>query len=149
MHQFCTLDIHGQFVNVSLKCLKRSSQFIIHMSSFRSNIGAKQLVINVKVSRASKSLKSVALSYFNKCLDRLDFVIDRWFFFNSHRFHNFPNGTFTDFMLPPQCLLARHIRLARLCNDFTSLGFGQVGCLKFHLFPVAIHRTRGSRKQYE
>jgi hypothetical protein len=30
---------------------------------------------------------------FNKCLDRLEFVINRWFFFNSHIFHNFPDGT--------------------------------------------------------
>ena len=62
MHEFCMLDIRCRFVNVSLKRLKRSSQFIIHMSSFRSNIGAKQLVVNVKDSRASKSLKLVALS---------------------------------------------------------------------------------------
>ena len=34
MHEFCTLDIHCRFVNISLKHLKRSSQFIIHLSSF-------------------------------------------------------------------------------------------------------------------
>ena len=62
MHDFFTLDIHFQFVNVSLKHLKRSSQFIIHLFSFRLNIGAKQLVIDVKDNRASKPLKSVALS---------------------------------------------------------------------------------------
>ena len=28
---------------------------------------------------------------FTKCLDRLDFIIDRWFFFNSHHFQNFIN----------------------------------------------------------
>ena len=35
------LDIRCQFDNVSLKCLKQSSQVIIHLSSFRLNTGAK------------------------------------------------------------------------------------------------------------
>ena len=42
------LDIQCQFVNVSLKRLKRSSEFIIHLSSFRLNIGEKQLVVDVE-----------------------------------------------------------------------------------------------------
>jgi len=48
MHEFFMLDIKCQFVDVLLKRLKRSSQFIIHMSSFRLNIGAKQLVVDVE-----------------------------------------------------------------------------------------------------
>ena len=59
---FFTPDIHCQFVNVSLKRLKRLSQFTVHLSNFRWNIGAEQLVVDVKDSRASKPLKSVALS---------------------------------------------------------------------------------------
>ena len=47
MHEFFKLDIQCQFVNVSLK---RSSPFIVHLSNFRLNIGAKQLVINVEDS---------------------------------------------------------------------------------------------------
>ena len=62
MHELFTLNIHCQFVNVSLKRLKRSSQSIIHLSSFHLNIGAKQLVIDVENIIASKPLKSVALS---------------------------------------------------------------------------------------
>ena len=63
MHEIFTLYIHSQFVNVSLKRLKRSSQFIIHMLSFCLNIGAKQLVVDVNLDNdASKPLKSIALS---------------------------------------------------------------------------------------
>ena len=61
MHVIFMFDIHCQFVNISLKRLKPSSQFIIHLSNFRLNIGAKQLVIDVKDTRVSKPLKSVAL----------------------------------------------------------------------------------------
>ena len=52
MHELVTFDIQCQFVNVSLKHLKRSLQFIIiHMfDNFRLNIGAKQLVVDVKDS---------------------------------------------------------------------------------------------------
>ena len=51
MHEFFMLDIQCQFVNVLLKCLKRSSQFIIHMfDNFRLKIGTKQLVVNVEDS---------------------------------------------------------------------------------------------------
>ena len=46
MHEFLMLYIHSRFVNVSLKRLKRSSQFIIPMFSFHLNIRAKQLVID-------------------------------------------------------------------------------------------------------
>jgi hypothetical protein len=53
---------------------------------------------------------------------------------------NFPDGAFVDFILWPQ-----H-PLAQLCNDFTLLGFIQVGCLKFHPFLVAIHQIKGFRK---
>ena len=62
---------------------------------------------------------------------------------------NFPDGTFTDFTLPPLCMLAQCIRLAQLYNDFTSLGFSQAGRLKFNPFPIAIYRIRGCRKRYE
>ena len=77
---------------------------------------------------------------------RLDFVSDRWFFSNLHRFQNFPHGTFIESILPPHRPLARRVRLSQICNDFTLLGFNQAGCLKFHPFPVAIHRIKGSRK---
>ena len=46
---FFTLDIQCQFVNVSLKLLKQLLQFIIHMSNYHLNIGAKQLVVDVEV----------------------------------------------------------------------------------------------------
>ena len=62
MCDFSILDTDCQFVSISLKRLKRSSQFIMHLSNFRLNIGAKQLVVDVKDSRASKPLKLVALS---------------------------------------------------------------------------------------
>ena len=78
MHEFFELDIKCLFVNVSLKRLKRSSHFIIHLFSFRLNIGAKQSnwssMSRIMLCRASKPLKSVALFRFSKCLDRLDFV---------------------------------------------------------------------------
>ena len=48
MHEFFTLDIQCQFVNVSLKCLKQSSQFIMHLVSFHLNIGEKQPVVDVE-----------------------------------------------------------------------------------------------------
>ena len=48
MHDFFTLDIQCQFVNILLKRLKRLSHFIIHVSSVRLNIKAKQLVVDVK-----------------------------------------------------------------------------------------------------
>ena len=47
---FFMLDIQCHFVNVSMKHLKWSSQFIIHLSSFRLNIITKQLVIDVEDS---------------------------------------------------------------------------------------------------
>ena len=50
MPEFFTLDIQFQFVYVLLKRLKWSLQFIIHLFSFRLNIGAKQLVIDAKGS---------------------------------------------------------------------------------------------------
>ena len=53
----------------------------------------------------------------------------------------------TNFVLWPQRPFAQHIRLAQLCNDFTSLGFAQVGCLRFHPLPVAYHQIGGSRKR--
>ena len=143
MQGFLTLDIHCRFVNVLPKRLKQSSRFIIHLSSFRLNIGAKQLVVDVKDGRASKPLKSVALS------DSTNVSIGWISSSSSHCFHNFPDGTLTDFKLLPQRPLTRRIRLAQLCNDFTLLGFGQASCLKFHPFPVAIHRIKGSRKRYE
>ena len=50
MLEFFTFDIQCQFVNVSLKRLKRSLQFIINLSNFRLNIEAKQLVVDVEDS---------------------------------------------------------------------------------------------------
>ena len=47
MHDFFMLDIECEFVNVSLKCLKRSSLFTVNLSNFRLNVGAKQLVVDV------------------------------------------------------------------------------------------------------
>ena len=109
------------------------------MSNFRLYIEAKQLVVDVKDIRASMPLKLATLS------NSTNISIGDY----SHCFHNFPGGTFIDFILHPQHPLARRIQLAQLCNNFTSLGFSQAGCLKFHLFPVAIHRIRGSGKRYE
>ena len=48
MHEFFTIIIQCQFINVPLKHLKQSLQFIIHMFNFRLNIRAKQLVVNVE-----------------------------------------------------------------------------------------------------
>ena len=48
MHEFSTLDIHRRFVNVSLKCLKQSSQFIKHLSNFLLKIEEMQLVVDVE-----------------------------------------------------------------------------------------------------
>ena len=48
MHEFFTLDNQCQFVNVLPKYLKQSLQFIIHLSNFRLNIGAQQLVVDVE-----------------------------------------------------------------------------------------------------
>lgn len=48
MHDFLTLDIQCLFVNVSLERIKQTSQLIMHLSNFRLNIGAKQLVIDVE-----------------------------------------------------------------------------------------------------
>ena len=50
MHEFFTLDIQCQFVNVLLKRLEQPSQFIVHMSSFYLKIVAKQMVVNVEDS---------------------------------------------------------------------------------------------------
>ena len=50
MHEFFTLDIQCQFVNVLLKRLEQPSQFIVHMSSFCLKIVAKQMVVNVEDS---------------------------------------------------------------------------------------------------
>ena len=47
MHGFFTLHIQCHFVNVSLKHLRRSLLFIVHLSNFHLNIGAKQLVADV------------------------------------------------------------------------------------------------------
>ena len=47
MHAFFMLDIQCQFVNVSLKRLNQSSQFIMHSSSSCLNIRAKELVVDV------------------------------------------------------------------------------------------------------
>ena len=48
MHEIFTLGIQCHFDNVSLKRLKRLSQFITHLSNFRLNIIAKQLVVDVE-----------------------------------------------------------------------------------------------------
>jgi hypothetical protein len=55
---------------------------------------------------------------------------------------NFMDDVFTDFILWPQCPLARRVRLAQLCNDLSSIDFGQACCLMFHPFPVAIHQIK-------
>ena len=62
---------------------KRLSQFIIHMSIFRLNMGAKQSVVDVESSVvwSFKAFEVGSMFRFSKCLDRLDFVIDKWFFF--------------------------------------------------------------------
>ena len=50
-HELFMVDIDCLFVwGVSLKRLERSSQFIIHVCNIRLNIGAKQLVVDVKDS---------------------------------------------------------------------------------------------------
>ena len=82
--------------------------------------------------RASKPLKSVALSYSaNVSIGwiSLQYVLPI--------ISNYPDGTFTIFVLPPHRPLARRVQFAQLCNDFTSLGFGQARCLRFHPFPIA------------
>ena len=63
MHAFFSLNIHCEILNALLKHLKRSSWLIIHLSSLCLNTKAKQLVVNVKDSKASKPLKSEALLY--------------------------------------------------------------------------------------
>ena len=102
-----------------------------------------------------QSLWSHYTSRCNNFLGKLDFVTDRWFFFNLHCFQKFLNilkHTNTIFFIVcviEGCMLAWHVRLAQLCSDLTLLGFGQVGCLRFHPFLVAIHWIWGSIKQYE
>ena len=119
MHESFTLDIQCQFVNVSRKHLKRSSQLIIHLSNFYLGV------------LASLDMSAIRCNMF------------------SQSSHIFSGGAFTNFILPPQHPLAWCVWLAQLCNDFTSLGFGQVGWLRFHPFPVAIHYIRGPRRRYE
>jgi hypothetical protein len=79
MDGFFTFDIQCHSINVLLKCFKRSSHFVIHMSSFRLNARVKQLVIHVE---NIETFEVGSTFRFTKCLDRLDFVIDRWFFFD-------------------------------------------------------------------
>ena len=93
MHEFFTLDIQCLFVNVPLKRLKRPSS---HNSSYNysASIWTSEQICwssmsRIMLCRASKPLKSVTLFRFHKFLGRLDFVIDRWFSSNSHRFQNF------------------------------------------------------------
>ena len=39
--------------------------------------------------------------------------------------------------------------LLNFVTNITLLGSGQAGSLKFHAFPIANHRIKRSRKQYE
>ena len=48
MREILMFGIKCQFVNVSLKSLKQSPQFIIHLSSLCLNIGAKQSVVDIE-----------------------------------------------------------------------------------------------------
>ena len=69
-------------------------------------------------------------------LPRLDFVIDRWFFFNSHRFHNFSDGAFTHLILPSQSPLAQLVRLAQLAmisHRSASVQRVAIGSIRFPL----------------
>ena len=54
MHDFFTLDIQYQFINVSLKRLKRSLQFIIHLSNFRFGVLASLDISAVRCSMFSR-----------------------------------------------------------------------------------------------
>ena len=92
--------------------------------------------------RASKPLKYVAL------LDSTNVPIS-WILLQVVLpiVPNFPNGaSLTSYSRST----ARLLGVFSLLNFvITLLGFGQVGCLKFHPFPVAIHRIVRSRKQYK
>ena len=121
-----------------------SSSYIYSTFVWTSEQSNESSMSRIVLCRASKPLKSVALSdSANASTDWislhyvLPIVLD------------FLDGTFTVFIIPPQCPLAWRVRFSQLCKDFTLLGFGQVGCLRFHLFPIAIHQIRGSRKRYE
>ena len=123
---------------------RRSSSYICLASVWTSEKRNWSSMSRTLLCRASRPLKLVALSNSTNVSIGwislqyvLPIVLD------------FPDGTFTHFILPPQCPLAWHVRFAQLCDNFTSLGFGQTGRLMFHPFPVAIHQITGSRKQYE
>lgn len=79
----------------------------------------------------------------NKCLDRLDFAINRWFFFNSNHFHDFPDGSLTNYILPPQHPLAQHNRLAQFCNDSHRWALVKRVASSFICFPLCFIETKG------
>ena len=88
-------------------------------------------MLRIVLCRASKPLKSVALSIST-------IVLIGWILLQYVLpiIPDFLDGAFTDFKIPSQRPLARRIQLAQLCNDFTSLGFGQAGALRFIRFPL-------------
>lgn len=123
MHGFCTLDIQCQFVSMSLKSLERSLQFIIQLSSFCLNLGAKQVVIDVEdsVVYGFKAFEVGGTFKFNNCLNMLDFVINRWFSFNSHCF------VLTSFSTTTQCsLLFASLNFARWLDALGLLDFAMI-----------------------
>ena len=72
---------------------KQSLKFNIRLSIFHLNMGAKQLAVDVKDNVAVmynlKAFEVGSTLRLRKCLDRLGFVIDRWFLFNLHHFQIF------------------------------------------------------------
>ena len=71
------IEIQYQIINVLMKRLKQSSQFIIRLFSFCLNIEAKQLVVDVEdnVVWNFKAFEVNSKFRFSKCLNRLDFVV--------------------------------------------------------------------------
>ena len=155
MHDVLRLTFNVSLLKFSWNSsnVRRNSSYICPASVWitkQSNRSEDGVVYSSKAFEVGRTFRC------NKCFHSLNFVINRWFFsFHSHRFHNFVNVLHhNNTILFVVCvieryLLARRVRLARLWNDFTSLGFGQVGCPMFHLFPVVIHRIRMSRNRYE
>ena len=77
MHNFfLPLTFNVSLLLFSLKRLKWSLQFNIHLSNYCLSIGAKQLIVDVEdgVVQSFKASEVGSTFGFNKCLDRLDLV---------------------------------------------------------------------------
>ena len=131
--------------NVSSDCCSKS--YICPAYVWTLEQSNRSWMSRTMLYRISKPLKAVALSVSTNV--SIEWILSSigGSFFNPHHLKNFPDGIFTDFILLPRCLLVQRVRRAHFCNDFTSLGFGQAGCLRFHPFPAPIHQIRASRKR--